>query len=71
MPVAALSRSARRVTMAEFLPPISAMTGRKRRFAVCAAAIRTPTACEPVNVMPPVSACWMSISPASAPVPFK
>ena len=66
MPSAAFSRSALAVTIAGFLPPISANTGRAQRPEARARAISRPTGTEPVNAIPSTSPAT-SARPVSAP----
>ncbi len=55
MPAAAVSRSARAVTMQGFLPPSSAMHGLAYGPAIIWRASRMPTSTEPVKVRPAVA----------------
>ncbi len=70
MPSAARSRSAARVTIAAFLPPISAMQGRGQRPAANWRTICMPTSCEPVNVMPAACGAATSAAPTMPPAPL-
>ena len=51
-PSAALSRSARSLTIAGFLPPISVSAGRAKAPSCSVRPILRPTCAEPVNAMP-------------------
>ena len=69
MPAAARSRSARSLTIAAFLPPISAMQGRGQRPPANSRAIDMPTCADPVKVMPATSGWLASASPIVLPGP--
>src|SRR5207253_10718254 len=70
MPVAARSRSALRVTIAAFFPPISAMQGRGQAPEAKRRAIDMPTSYEPVNVIPATPGDSTSAAPTVAPLPL-
>jgi hypothetical protein len=70
MPSAARSRSAFALTIAAFLPPISAMQGRGQRPAPNARTMPIPTSYDPVKVMPATSREAASAAPISSPPPL-
>jgi hypothetical protein len=69
IPSAASSRSALRVTMAGFLPPISTMHGRGHAFENEWKSL-IPTSYEPVKTMPSMPGCSWSVWPTDSPGPL-
>ena len=67
MPAAAVSRSARAVTIAGFLPPISTISGRSGRVACRRCAIACPASAEPVKATPSMSASTSARPVVSSP----
>ena len=67
MPAAAVSRSARAVTIAGFLPPISTISGRSGRVSCRVRAISWPASAEPVKATPSMSAPTSARPVASSP----
>jgi mRNA-degrading endonuclease toxin of MazEF toxin-antitoxin module len=61
--------SACRLTIAAFLPPISAMHGRGQRPCAIVRQRCMPTSYDPVNVTPATSGCRISASPSELPGP--
>ena len=67
MPWAARSRSAVAVTIAGFLPPISAISGRSGGRACSVCAIAWPASAEPVKATPSTGAATSARPAASSP----
>ena len=68
-PSVALSRSADRMMIAGFLPPISMMSGRGTALVALSRMRRMPTSFDPVNTMPSTPALSTSSWPAVPPLP--